>query len=151
VLIGYGPGSSSRAFAEAAHGSLYRRFEQFQGDYFYFSFTQLSMTALEYGVVGLLLHLLLLFKLYRWNGRFLAGTKDRFWWAVAWSYRGVLFVYVASIIYWRTWSTEILASWFWMLTGMLVVQASREQAGWKQLSKPTGGQALADSQLQVCS
>jgi hypothetical protein len=128
LLIGYGPGSSSRAFAEAAHGSLYRRFAPIGGRYFYFSFTQLSMTALEYGIVGLVLHLLLLLRLYRRNKRFLVRAEDKFWWAISWGYRGVVFVYVASIVYWRVWSTEILASWFWMLTGMLFVQASRDLA-----------------------
>ncbi|MCD6553575.1 MAG: hypothetical protein J7M16_06165, partial [Anaerolineae bacterium] len=98
---------------------------------------QLSTTLLEYGCVGLLIYLLLLWKLYRWNGKFLRRTNDRFWWAVAWGFRGVVFVFVASIVYWRVWSTEILASMFWMLAGILVVQNSAEQAAERSVLCPT--------------
>ena len=128
AFFGYGPGSSSRAFVEAATGSLYRRFEVYEGPYFYFSFVQLSTTALEYGCAGLMVYLLLLWRLYRWNGELLRGTNDKFWWAIAWGFRGVIFVFVSGMVYWRVWSTEILASIFWMLAGILTVHSNAERS-----------------------
>jgi hypothetical protein len=125
ILFGYGPGSSSRAFAEVANGSLYRRFQEHDGLYFYFSFVQLSTTSLEYGLVGLTIFLLVLWKLYRYTKRFLSSVTDQYWWAIAWGFRGVMLVYVAGIVYWRVWSTEILASIFWLLAGCIVVQNGR--------------------------
>ena len=125
TLFGYGPGSSSRAFTEVADGSLYSQFKEFEGPYFYFSFVQLSTTLLEYGLAGLLVYLMTLWRVYRCNSKFLAKTTDTFWGGVAWGFRGVVFVFVAGIVYWRVWSTEVLASMFWMLSGIILVQGWR--------------------------
>jgi len=122
ALVGYGPGSSSHAFTEAADGSLYRQYQDFEGPYFYFSFTQLSTTLLEYGAAGLIIYLLMLWRLYRYNSRLLARIRQPFWRGVAWGFRGVIFIFVVSIIYWRVWATEALASVVWVLAGIIVVR-----------------------------
>ena len=125
MLFGYGPGSSSPAFAESASGSLYRQYESFQGSYFYFSFIQLSTTLLEYGGLGLAVYLFTIWRIYRYNGRLLRLTTDRFWYAVSWGFRGVVLIYLLGIVYWRIWSTELLASIFWILAGILAAQIRR--------------------------
>lgn len=115
-LIGFGPGNASESFFNQYSGKLD---QQYRGRKI--GGIQYTAIILEFGYIGFILFLLMLFQLWRMSRRVYLNYEDRFWRAVAAGYAGMLFSYIAGIIYNPVWFYDVLAFPFWFISAALAV------------------------------
>jgi hypothetical protein len=128
TLLGYGPGAASNGIQGIGVGDLYNRYaldpaylfgEAITGFTFY-AFTQVSVMLQEFGVLGLVLYLLMLFSIFRRNLKFAKRSDtDPFWRGISLGFNGAWFIFVASSVYYRVWFWEAGAYVFWGLAAVL--------------------------------
>lgn len=121
-IIGFGPGNASESYFSEYSGELEKKF---QGAKIWG--IQYTATALEYGFGGLILFLLMFYRLWRLSRHLYSKTKNQFWKAISVGYSGVLFVYIAGCFYNPAWFYDVLSFTFWFISAALVVQLDKEE------------------------
>ncbi len=124
LIIGFGPGNASDSFFSQYKGRLEK---QFQGRKI--SGVQLSVILLEFGYLGLALFLYLFYRLLKINAIFYRNTKSDFWKALSIGYNGMVFCYIAAVIYNPAWFFDVLAFSFWFISAAIVIQSDKYLEG----------------------
>ena len=121
TIIGFGPGNASESYFSEYSGQLEKKFRgaKIWG-------VQYTATVLEYGFLGVLLFLMMFFKLWRVSRRLYYKTESKFWKAISVGFSGILFVYIAGCLYNPVWYYDVLAFSFWFVSAALVVQLDNE-------------------------
>jgi len=119
MIIGFGPGNASESYFSEYSGKLDKEYHGLK-----IWGIQYTATVLEYGFLGLLLFVMLFYRLWRMNRTFFHNTKNKFWRSISVGYNGVLFVYIAGSFYNPAWYYDILSFTFWFITAALAVQAN---------------------------
>jgi len=113
LLIGLGPGQGEQNLLGAG----------IQGEYFSnytdFTRTQVSRTLLEFGILGLLINLLMIYQIYKMNRRFFSKIDDLYWKAISLGFFSFIFVFATAIVYREVWYKPPLAFFFWFLGGVI--------------------------------
>ncbi|MDZ7375779.1 MAG: hypothetical protein ONB13_04085, partial [candidate division KSB1 bacterium] len=101
--------------------------KQFQGRKI--SGVQLSVILLEFGYVGLALFLYLFYRLLKINSIFYKATQSDFWKSISIGYNGVVFCYIAAVIYNPAWFFDVLAFTFWFISAAIVIRSDKYLEG----------------------
>jgi hypothetical protein len=113
-LIGRGPGMlTPTSIADNPNSLIATNPRLFQ------DVTGYAYTTLELGFAGLVLFLLLYYKVYRFTRRFLREIDDPFWEAIALGFCGATFIYVISTFYIDSWIFYPLPFTFWALAAAI--------------------------------
>jgi hypothetical protein len=134
TLLGYGPGAASPGIQGLAiGGNLYLQyaldptflFGDVSAKYSLYSFTQVSATLQEFGIIGLVTYILMLLAVFRVSLKFgnLPGI-DPFWRGINLGFSGAMFAFLAYTVYYRVWYWEASAYVFWGLAAMICTLAS---------------------------
>ncbi|MBN1155738.1 hypothetical protein JXB12_12540 [candidate division KSB1 bacterium] len=119
-LFGYGPGNASESYFTKYSGKLDKEYEGRK-----IGGIQYTSIILEFGFVGLILFLLLYLQLWRFNLKLYNKLDSRFWRGISLGYNGILFVYLAGLVYNPVWFYDVLAFPFWFTTTALFVLSDR--------------------------
>jgi len=119
-LFGFGPGNASESYFNKYRGKLDKEYagRKIGG-------IQYTSIILEFGYIGLLLFLVLYFQLWLQNLKLYKKLTSKFWRGISIGYNGILFAYIAGIIYNPVWFYDVLAFTFWFTTTALFVKADR--------------------------
>jgi len=121
LFVGFGPGNASESYFGEYSGKLEKEFRGLK-----IWGIQYTAIILEYGFVGLILFLLLFYRLWRMNRRLYFSSSDRFWKSISLGYNGLLFTYIAGALYNPVWYYDVLSFTFWFVTAGLVIQTDFE-------------------------
>jgi len=121
AAIGFGPGNASESYFSEYSGELEKKF---QGAKIWG--IQYTATILEYGFLGLILFLLMFYRLWRLSRHLYFKTKSQFWKAISVGYSGVLFVYIVGCLYNPVWFYDVLSFTFWFISAALIVRLDIE-------------------------
>ncbi|MDZ7399407.1 MAG: hypothetical protein ONB37_04490 [candidate division KSB1 bacterium] len=124
LMIGFGPGNASDSFFSQYKGRLEK---QFQGRKI--SGVQLSVILLEFGYIGLALFLYLFYRLLKINSIFYKATQSDFWKSISIGYNGMVFCYIAAVIYNPAWFFDVLAFTFWFISAAIVIRSDKYLEG----------------------
>lgn len=119
-LFGFGPGNASESYFTDYSGRLDKVYSGRK-----IGGIQYTSIILEFGYVGLLLFLIFLYQLWRFNMRLYDKLDDKFWKAISLGYNGMLFAYIAAWVYNPVWFYDVLAFTFWFTTTALFVKWDR--------------------------
>lgn len=120
-LLGVGPGVWSESFFGGFSGELWSEFEDMPVS----NINQISAILGEFGVLGLILFLLMIFQVYRMNEEFSSKVKDDFWKSVSFGFSGIIFLYCMATIYVSVWYSDALAFWFWFFAAAIFCMRRR--------------------------
>lgn len=110
--FGFGPGTVTESF-DSVQGKVRQKLN------IYYGWTEFAMMALEYGFVGVILFLWILFTIYRKNKKFFAETEDPFWKAISFGYRGIILLYLLAFFYTTIFRLDVSAYLFWLLASFI--------------------------------
>lgn len=121
-LLGVGPGVWSESFFGEFSGKLWTEFEDMPVS----RINQISAIMSEFGVLGLVLFLLMIFRVYRMNDGFFLKVKDDWWRSISFGFSGIIFLYCISTVYLSVWYQDGTALFFWVLAAA-VFSVGREK------------------------
>ncbi len=113
-LLGKGPGTLTPTSIADNPNSLIAKNPNLYKDV-----TGYAYTTLELGFAGLVLFLLLYFRVYRFTRSFLRQIDDPFWESIALGFCGVIIIYVISTVYIDSWVYYPLPFTFWALAAAI--------------------------------
>jgi hypothetical protein len=112
LLFGMGPGMWSESYFSQYTSTLFAGTTASHAN-------QIAATMSEFGILGLLLFLLMIFKIYMINNRFFSNTKDPFWKSTSFGFNGVILIFLVGSLYITIWHSDVLAFTFWSMAGMI--------------------------------
>ena len=124
--IGLGPGAATKSYFEEYSGVLADVVDERGLDR-----TEISVTLIEFGPIGLALFLLLYYRLFKKNARLYSSLAPGYWKAVSLAYDGIVFTYVLSSVYAQVWTADVLTFTFWFMSALVVILC--RQSGHAQL------------------
>ena len=110
-LLGYGPGCLAQSYFISFESSLVFPFAYGQ--------SQWVTMSLEYGWVGTLLFLWLFIPLFKVNHRFFQVMNDKYWKAISFGFKGILFTYLMGFFYAVVFRDDMLAFIFWFFAATI--------------------------------
>jgi hypothetical protein len=113
-LIGLGPGILTPTELLKNPNSLIA-----QDESLYRNMTGYGVTTLELGFLGLILFLLMYFRVYRFTRHFMKQIADPFWEAVSLGFCGAIVIYVISTVYVDSWIYYPIPLTFWALAAAI--------------------------------
>lgn len=113
LLFGAGPGMWSESYFTSFTGDIWGTFSEYNAP----GRNQIARTLSEFGLVGLILYFLLLYKVYRMNQVLFKKVNDTYWKAVSFGFSGIIFLYVLASIYIPLLYWNASAFLFWTLAG----------------------------------
>jgi hypothetical protein len=111
VLVGVGPGNASPSF-----------FSHYSGQFFGIktSYTaQLARVILEFGYLGLFFFLMMIFRIFKMNSKFMSGVDDNYWKAISFGFDGTIMAYVLGISYFPVWNDDLVPFTFWFFAAAI--------------------------------
>lgn len=115
LLLGVGPGMWSESYFPSFTGEIWDTFSSLE--YRAPGRNQITRTLSEFGLVGLILYFLLVYKVYRMNQVLFKKVNDTYWKAVSFGFSGIIFLYVVASIYIPLLYWNASAFVFWTLAG----------------------------------
>ncbi len=112
LLFGFGPGTMTESFSqnkEQLHETLS----------IYYGLTDFVIISMEYGIIGTLIFLWLLLSVYRMNNTFFIKTRDPYWKALSFGYKGIIFTCLISIFYTPIFRLDLSGFLFWFGGGII--------------------------------
>jgi hypothetical protein len=113
-LIGLGPGILTPTELLKNPNSLIA-----QDESLYRNMTGYGVTTIELGFLGLILFLLMYFRVYTFTRKFIKEINEPFWEAVGLGFCGAIVIYVISTVYVDSWIYYPIPLTFWALAAAL--------------------------------
>lgn len=114
-LLGVGPGVWSESFFGGFSGRLWTEFEDMPVS----RINQIASIMSEFGILGLVLFFLIVYRVYRMNQTFFSRTADSYWKSISFGFSGIIFLYALSTVYLSVWYADGTASLFWILAAVI--------------------------------
>jgi hypothetical protein len=119
LLLGVGPGMWSESF-----------FSQYSSQLFEISSVshanQYAATMSEFGLLGLIIYILIIFKIFLMNNQFFKISKDPFWKSISFGFSGMIIIFLLGGMYIPLWHSDALAFCFWSIAGIIYVTGTRK-------------------------
>lgn len=116
--FGFGPGTWSESYFGTFSGAVWREFVT-TGQVGATSSNQIVRTGGEFGLLGLITYLLIIYKVYLMNRNFFRRTSSDYWKAISFGYNGIIFLFVMSTIYVDIFYAGATAFLFWSFAGTI--------------------------------
>jgi len=110
--FGFGPGTVTESF-DSVKGQVRQELN------IYYGWTEFSMMALEYGFVGVILFLWILYTIMRQNTKYFKNSEDPFWKSISFGYRGICILYFMAFFYTTIFRLDVSAYLFWLLASII--------------------------------
>lgn len=121
-LFGVGPGMWSESYFPSFTGEISETFSEYNAP----GRNQIARTLSEFGLVGLILYFLIVYKVYRMNQVLFKKVNDNYWKAISFGFSGIIFLYVVASIYIPLLYWNASAFLFWTLAGTVFTIGRKE-------------------------
>jgi len=119
LLFGYGPGTMTEGF-QSDKDSIYRSLS------IYYGLTEFTIMLLEYGIVGVMLFLYLLIRIYKVTHEFFMTIEDPYWKAIAFGYKGIWLACILAYFYTPIFRLDLSGFIFWFGISAIVVISNQK-------------------------
>ena len=119
LLFGVGPGMWSESYFSHYTSRLFETTSASHAN-------QYAATMSEFGLLGLFLFLLMVFKIYQLNNHFFQNAEDPFWKSISFGFSGMILIFITGGIYVPLWHSDALSFCFWMISGIIYVTGMRK-------------------------
>ncbi len=111
-LLGFGPGCLAQSYFKGFESRIHIPIA--------YGRSQWVTMSLEYGWVGAFLFLWLFIPLYKVNKRFFDTTSNKYWKAISFGFKGILFSYLMGFFYAVIFRDDVLGFIFWFFAATIV-------------------------------
>ncbi|MCK4815144.1 hypothetical protein KA005_05180 [bacterium] len=112
LLVGLGPGTMTEGFEQSEEGLRATM-------PIYYGLTEFSTMSLEYGGVGVLIFLWIIFRLFMVNQRMFHQLSEGYWKAVSFAFKGIWFTCLLAFFYGPVFRLDLSAFIFWFFAAMV--------------------------------
>lgn len=118
-FFGVGPGMWSESYFSQYTSKLYLGTSASHAN-------QIAATMSEFGLLGVILFLLMIHRIYIKNNLFFSKVEDPFWKSVSFGFSGIILIFVLGGLYIPIWHSDVIAFYFWFIAGAIYTTGKKK-------------------------